>query len=182
MKNVWFWLFYWKKSFWRRWYTKLFSISSWKSKGLSGESIKPPTTSDNSLTPALNYYGTKTGVKVTGSYLKQSKISYNHGKVVNIYIVYELGESSSHINSSGAVTLPKSAVIDKYGYSGYETGFDRRGSLSFPGDGHSQNVLIFVVNMSFSAHIDNKKRHISIGNKSNTRIRTYFNCRKNVFH
>ena len=27
-------------------------ISSWKSKGLSAESIKPPTTSDNSLTPA----------------------------------------------------------------------------------------------------------------------------------
>ena len=28
-------------------------ISSWKSKGLSAESIKPRTTSDNSLTPAL---------------------------------------------------------------------------------------------------------------------------------
>ena len=30
--------------------------------------------------------------------LKQSKISYNHGKVVNVYIVYELAASSSHIN------------------------------------------------------------------------------------
>ena len=30
-------------------------ISSWKSKGLSAEIIKPPTTSDNSLTPALSY-------------------------------------------------------------------------------------------------------------------------------
>ena len=29
-------------------------VSSWKSKGLSAESIKPPNTSDNSLTPALN--------------------------------------------------------------------------------------------------------------------------------
>ena len=66
-------------------------VSSWKSKGLSAESIKPPTTSDNSLTPALSYYGTKTRVKFTGSCLKQSKISYTHGKVVNIYIVYELG-------------------------------------------------------------------------------------------
>ena len=64
-------------------------ISSWKSKGLSSESFKPPTTSDNSLNPALNYYGTKTRVKFTGSCLKQSKISYTHGKVVNIYIVYE---------------------------------------------------------------------------------------------
>ena len=59
-------------------------VSSWKSKGLSAESIKPPTTSDNSLTPALSYYGTKTRVKFTGSCLKQPKISYTHGKVVNI--------------------------------------------------------------------------------------------------
>ena len=50
-------------------------VSSWKSQGLSSESIKQPTTSDNSLTPALNYYGTKTRVKFTGSCLKQSKIS-----------------------------------------------------------------------------------------------------------
>ena len=63
-------------------------ISSWKSKGLSAESIKTPTTSDNSLTPALSYYGTKTRVKFTGSCLKQSNISYTHGKIVNIYIVY----------------------------------------------------------------------------------------------
>ena len=91
-------------------------VSSWKSKGLSAESIKPPTTSDNSLTPALSYYGTKTRVKFTGSCLKQPKISYTHGKVVNIYIVYELGASSSHNNDPvlknclfGAVTLTKNA-------------------------------------------------------------------------
>ena len=47
-------------------------ISSWKSKGLSAESFKPPATSDNSLTPALSYYGTKTE-KFTGSCLKQPK-------------------------------------------------------------------------------------------------------------
>ena len=72
-------------------------ISSWKSKVLSAESIKPPITSNNSLTLALNFYGTKTRVKFTGSCLR-SKISYNHGKVVNVYIVDELGASSSHIN------------------------------------------------------------------------------------
>ena len=65
-------------------------VSPWKSKGLSAESIKLPTTPDNSLTPILHYYGTKTRVKFTGSCLKQPKISYNHGQVVNIYIVYEL--------------------------------------------------------------------------------------------
>ena len=40
-------------------------VLSWESKGLSNKSIKPPTTSDNSLTPELNYYGTKIKVKFT---------------------------------------------------------------------------------------------------------------------
>ena len=111
-------------------------ISSWKSKGLSDESFKPPTTSDNGLTPALNYYDTKIRVKFTVSCLKQSKISYNHGKAVNIYIVYELGASSCHFDDPtlknclfGSVTFTKNANIDKYGYSGYGIGFDRRGSF-----------------------------------------------------
>ena len=140
-------------------------VSSWKSKGLSAETIKPPTTSDNSLTPAVSYYGTKTRVKFTGSCLKQPKISYTHGKVVNIYIVYELGASSSHNNDPtlknclfGTVTLTKNADIDKSGYSGYGIGFDRRSSFSFPDGGFGQNVIIFGVDMSFSAHIDNKKK------------------------
>ena len=164
-------------------------ISSWKSKGLSAESIKTPTTSDNSLTPALSYYGTKTRAEFTGSCLKQPKIPYSHGKIVNIYIVYELGASSSHVNDPtlknclfGAVTLTKNADIDKYGHSGYGIGIDRRGNFSFPGGEFGQDILIFGVDMSFSAHIDNKKIHISIRNRSSTRIRTYFNCRKNVFH
>ena len=39
-------------------------VLTWQSKGLSDESIKPPTTSDNSLNPELNYYGTKTRVNL----------------------------------------------------------------------------------------------------------------------
>ena len=100
-------------------------VSSWKSKGLSAETIKSPSTSDNSLTPAVSYYGSKTRVKFIGSCLKQPKISYTHGKVVNIYIVYELGASSSNNSDPtiknclfGAVTLTKNADIDKYRYSG----------------------------------------------------------------
>ena len=123
-------------------------VSSWKSKGLSSKSIKAPKTSDNSLTPALNYYGTKTRVKFTGSCLKHPKSSYTHEKVVNVYIVYELGASRSHNNDPtlknclfGAVTLTKSPDIDKYGCSGYGIGFDRRSSFSFPSVGFGQNVL-----------------------------------------
>ena len=111
-------------------------ISSWKSKGLSAESIKPPTTSDNSLTSALNYYGTKTRVKFTGSCWKQPKISYARGKVVNNYIVYELSVSSSHNNDPtlknclfDVATLTKNTDTDKYRYSGYGIGFDRSSSF-----------------------------------------------------
>ena len=71
-------------------------IVLWRSKGLSNESIKPHTTTNNSLTPELNYYGTKTKIKFTGSCLKQSSHILTHKKVVNIYIVYELAASSSH--------------------------------------------------------------------------------------
>ena len=78
--------------------------------------------------------------------------------------------------------MTKNADIDKYGYFGYGIGFDRRGSFLFPGGGYGQNILVFGVDMSFSAHIDTKKIHISIRNRSNIRIRTNFNCRKNVFH
>ena len=94
-------------------------VSSWESKGLSTESIKPPTTSDNNLTPALNYYGAKTRVKFTGSCL-QPTVSYTHGTIVNI--VYELGASSSHSDDPtlknflfGEATLTKNADIDNYG-------------------------------------------------------------------
>ena len=48
-------------------------VSSWKSKGLSAEIIKQPTTYDNSLTPALNYYGTKTRVKLYWKLFKTIK-------------------------------------------------------------------------------------------------------------
>ena len=78
--------------------------------------------------------------------------------------------------------MTKNADIDKYGYSGYGTGFERRSSFSFPNGGFGQNVLIFGVNMSSSAHIDNKKKNISSWNRTDTRVRTYINCRKNVFH
>ena len=95
-------------------------VSSGKSKGLSAETIEPPSTSDNSLTPALNSYGTKTRVKFTGSCLKQPKISYTHGTIVKIYIFYELGASIPHRDDptiknclNGAVTLIKNANTNK---------------------------------------------------------------------
>ena len=94
--------------------------------------------------------------KFTKSCLKQPKFTYTHKTIVNIYIVYELGASTSNDNDHtlknclfGAVTLTKNADIDKYGYYGYGTGFDRKSSFSFPSGGFGQNVLVFGVDMSF---------------------------------
>ena len=137
-------------------------VSSWKSKGLSSESIKPPTTSDNSLTPELNYYGTKTRVKFNGSCLQQSKISYTHSTIVNIYIVYEPGASSTNISDSTLKNCLFGADIDKYKYSGYGTGFDRRSSFSFPSGGFGQNIIILGADMNSFIHIDNKGKNILI--------------------
>ena len=58
----------------------------------------PPATSDNSLTPLIDYFGNKIRVKFIESCWKEPNISYTHGTIVNIYIVYELGASSSHSN------------------------------------------------------------------------------------
>ena len=62
----------------------------------------------------------------------------------------------------GAVILTKNADVDKYGYSGYGVGFDRRSAFSFLIGGFGQNVLVFGVNMSSSAHINIKKKDILI--------------------
>ena len=58
--------------------------------------------------------------------------------------------------------MTKNVNIDRYGYSGYGIGFDRKGSFSFPGGGYGQNVIIFGVDMSFTTHIDNKKKNVLI--------------------
>ena len=51
--------------------------------------------------------------------------------------------------------------FDKYGYSGYGIGFDKKTAFSFPPSGVDMS-LIFGVDMSSSAHIDNKKKDILI--------------------
>ena len=141
-------------------------ISSWKSKGLSNETIKPYATSDNSLTALIDHYGSKVKVKFTRSCLKQpNKLTYDKEHRVNVYIVFDLSAFGSNDNDStlknclfGAVTLTKNTDINKYKYIGYGIGFDRRSSLSFPGGGFGQNVLIFGADMSSSAQINNKKK------------------------
>ena len=79
--------------------------------------------------------------------------------------------------------MTNNADIEKYGYSDYGTGFDRRWSFLFLSSGFCQNVLIFRADMSSSAHIDNKeKRHINSRNRTDTGVRTYIKCKKSLFN
>ena len=61
---------------------------------------------------------------------------YTHGKVINIYTVYEISKSTNISDYPtledflvGAVSLTKNADIDNYGYSEYGIRFDRHGSF-----------------------------------------------------
>ena len=102
---------------------------------MCNEIIKHFATSDNSLALALNYFCNKTRVKLDGGCLEQDKITYTHGTIVIMYIVYEL--SSIHNISDfalenclfGVVKLTNNIDIDKYKYSGCGIGFDLRGTF-----------------------------------------------------
>ena len=96
-------------------------IYFWKSKGLSDEGLDSITASNYKITPKLSFYSPKTRVEFNGNCLKQDKVTYYPGKIVNIYIVYEISKNYS-ISSYptlenclfGAVSLTKNAGIDKY--------------------------------------------------------------------
>ena len=96
---------------------------------------------DYTLRPQLSYFGTKARVEIRGSCFKQDKITFNHKKIVNIYIVYELDKiyvknSPTLVNCLfGAVSLTKNADIDKYNYSGCGIGFDRGNAYLIPSTG-----------------------------------------------
>ena len=64
--------------------------------------------------------------------------------------------------------MTKNADVDKYVYSGYAIGFDTKSSFLFQSGRFGQNVMIFGVDMSSSAHVDNKKKDILILGKGPT--------------
>ena len=118
----------------------------------------------------MSYYDTnKIRVKFDGGCWKQGYGTLLHGGIVNVYIVYKIGNYPTLENClSGAVKLTKNADIDKYGYSGYGIEFDRHRSFSFPETGLGRNVIISWVDMSSSAKVDNRKKYILIVGKGPT--------------
>ena len=141
-------------------------ISGWKSKGLSDKSIKPPSTSDKSLSPLIDCLGNKIKLKLNGGWLKQNKLTFAHETIINIYEICASGSFNENPTLKnvlfGAVKLTKNVDIDKYRYSGYGIGFDRKESFSFPGSGFGQNLIIFGADMCSPVHVDNKGKYIFI--------------------
>ena len=104
-------------------------------------------------------------LEFNGGCLKQDKITYNHGKIANIYIAYDL-KSNLNYNDDFTlencffrpVKLTNNADGDKNKYFGYGIGFDGKGVFSHPTGSFGNNAIIFGADMSSSVHDDNKKR------------------------
>ena len=65
------------------------TLIAWKSKGLSNEIKKFPTTATYSLSPKLKWYYSKMRVEYKGNSLKQDKRTFTSSNIVNFFIVYE---------------------------------------------------------------------------------------------
>ena len=75
-----------------------------------------------------------------------------------------------------AVKLAETDNPEKYGHSGYGEGADVRSQFSWSNGSLFKNVVIFGVDNSSSAHVDNKKdkeRYLSSWLRSNKRLRWY---------
>ena len=144
-------------------------ITKWKSKGLSDENLKVVSISDNALSPEINYNENKIRLNFSGSILQQKIITYNHKKVVNLYIVYKI--TKFHYNNNpiltnalfGAVKITKNASIKKYNYSWYVIGFDSQGFYNHPSGGIERDVIIFGADMSSSTNNANNENNLVLG-------------------
>ena len=132
-------------------------ITKWKSKGLSNENLEVVSTSDNALSPEINYNENKIRLNFSGSILQQKIITYNHKKVVNLYVVYIITKFQYNNNLTltnalfGAIRITKNANIKKYNYLGYGIGFDSQTFYNHPPSGGiGRDVIIFGADMSSS--------------------------------
>ena len=125
-------------------------ILSWKSRGLYDTKTKAIVTTNYLLNPRINIYDMgKIRIKFNASFLNRFPPTMPHRNVLNIYIVYEITSDYKDISYTtlenclfGSAKLTKNADIDKYGYFGYDIGFDRQSSFSI-GNETGKNVIIF---------------------------------------
>ena len=79
----------------------------------------------------------------------------------------------------GAVKLTKYVDVDLYKYSWYGIGFDRKGFFYIR---NSKNVIIFGVDMSSSAKMDNRKKDdLILGEGPTQGLGHILSAEKNIF-
>ena len=102
---------------------------------------------------------TKMRLKFKNDLLRQNEVTCNHGKIVKIYIVYEI--SSTFTSQStftpknslfGAVKLTKDSDISKYKFYGYGICFSSKGIFLYADGTYDVNVIIFCADLSSSVH------------------------------
>ena len=153
-------------------------ISEWKSTGIYNYS------SDSNMNAVVDSGGYLSDIKngrmhvyLSGNHSQQNKVIIpNNNNAINIYCVYKLDPIASSRDTSftiqnalfGAMQITKNATDNsENNYKGYGICFDERSQFShtITEDGRThtangRNVLIFGVDMSFSAHATNRANHI----------------------
>ena len=116
-------------------------------------------------------------VHLSGNHFQQNKVIIpNNNNAINIYCVCKLDpiassrDTSSTIQNAlfGSIQFTKNATANsKNNYKGYGICFDERSQFGHSetedGRAHTangRNVLIFGVDMSFSAHATNRANHV----------------------
>ena len=103
----------------------------------------------NNNSPTLLNKNNRLGVTFNGNYMKQNKLGYPPGKIVNVYIVYKL--KNRRVDSPdftvqnglfGAVKITKNVNTSHYKYEGYRICFDGKSSFSFGNRINAKNVSI----------------------------------------
>ena len=155
------------------------NTAEWKSTGIynhSSDSNMNAVADTKTNVPILKNDG-RTHVHVSGNHFQKNKVIIpNNNNVINIYCVYELDPIASTRDTRytiqnalfGAMQIIKNATnYDKNNYKGYGICFDERSQFghTITGNGRAhtangRNVLIFGVDMSFSAHTTNRGNHI----------------------
>ena len=153
-------------------------ISEWKSTGIykySSDSNMNDVVDSGGYLPDIKNDG-RMHVYLSGNHFQQNKVIIpNNNNAINIYCVYKLDPIASSRDTSftiqnalfGAMQITKNATDNsKNNYKGYGICFDERSQFShtITEDGRThttngRNVLIFGVDMIFSAQAANRANH-----------------------
>ena len=148
------------------------AIHAWISTGIHNDSNNTDLFSvnnSNNNSPTLLNKNNRLGVTFNGDYTKQNKLGYSHGKIVNLYIVYQLKnrkidnpDFTVQRGLFGAVKITKNANTSHYKYNGYGICFDGESEFTIGNIVKGKNVIIFGVDTSNSSLSTNKTQNIYV--------------------